>query len=315
MLLRLSIVFILIFSCAQAYTADAKYDFLFSIPAGKSIRNYRLHIPVSYNMQKSYPLIIMFHGGGGNSQAVMEETRWCEKADREGFIMAFPDAYRPFPNKRASFMLNPQTWNDGSGRFYTGKNNIDDITFVRSIIADISQRYNINPRRIYASGFSNGASMAFRVGIELADTIAAIAPVSGVMWHNPESLSSPVSLIYITGGADTMNPLSGGRPKLSTGKVWSSVAKMPVQEFIDNWAKLLHCTQNAKLLQNDNGIKIMQWKNEKNNSEVLFYIIDDLGHVWPGGKAILPERMVGKTSNKINATDIIWQFFQEHPKY
>jgi polyhydroxybutyrate depolymerase len=48
-------------------------------------------------------------------------------------------------------------------------------------------------------------------------------------------------------------------------------------------------------------------------AEVLFYTIDDLGHTWPGGHRLLPESIAGKTSNRVHATSVIWEFFQRHP--
>ena len=111
-------------------------------------------------------------------------------------MVIFPNGVPPDPDKPASFIGNPQTWNDGSERF---NSEIDDVGFISRIVENTKDDFRIDPRRIYAAGFSNGASLAFLVGIQLNETIAAIAPVAGALWVEDFVLESPVSLLYITG--------------------------------------------------------------------------------------------------------------------
>jgi len=112
------------------------------------------------------PVVIMLHGGGGTGKAAATETGWGVKADEVGFLAVFPDAMPPDPTKRSSFGRNPQLWNDGSERFYAGLKAVDDIGFLNAMLDDLLARFTVDPRRIYVVGFSNGASMSFRIGAE-----------------------------------------------------------------------------------------------------------------------------------------------------
>ena len=79
----------------------------------------------------------------------------------------------------AQFLTNPRLWNDGSGRGTIGVEHVDDLGFISAMIDFLEARYSADPARIYCTGFSNGASMTFSVGLNLSDRIAAIAPVAG----------------------------------------------------------------------------------------------------------------------------------------
>jgi poly(3-hydroxybutyrate) depolymerase len=163
-------------------------------------RTYIVHVPTCHDPSTLMPVVIVFHGGGGTAKAAMWETGWTDKADKEGFLAVFPEGTRLDLSKPARFVGSPQTWNDGSRRDIGAVvRNAADVEFVRRMIEDLETRFRIDKSRIYATGFSNGASMAFRVGRELPGTIAAIAPVAGSDWLEQEKIDRPVSLLYITG--------------------------------------------------------------------------------------------------------------------
>jgi polyhydroxybutyrate depolymerase len=245
----------------------------------------------------------------------MWETGWAEKSEKEGFLIVFPNAMSPNPSQPSSFARNPQLWNDGSGRFYPGQKTPDDVAFINAMLNDLLARLTIDARRIFATGFSNGASMSFRVGAELSKRIAAIAPVAGACWLEPLLLERPVPMCYITGKADPLNPIEGGVPKLATGaseKVRSK-PKPPVRDSILNWAKALGCPLTPASTSEANGVRTETYGPGHEGTEVIYITVDGLGHTWAGGKSLLPESMVGMTSDKIKATDVIWEFFQRHP--
>ena len=272
-------------------------------------RRYLAHAPMGYDGARPVPLVIMLHGAGGTGRGAMEETGWAEKADEEGFITAFPDAVPPDPTKPAQFLTNPQVWNDGSGRGHAGRRDLDDVGFIDRLIDDLCGRFRIDARRIFVTGFSNGASMTFRVGAELSHRVAAIAPVSGHFWLNTTELSRPVPLIFISGTEDPLNPLEGGEVSLPWG---GTEEKPPIRESILKWVKLLDCPPEPNTLYDKNGVKAISYGPGKKGSEVVFYTVEGAGHTWPGGKGLLPERIVGKATDKIKATDVIWEFFKSH---
>jgi len=279
-------------------------------------RTYIVHVPATYRPQTPSPLVIMLHGGGGTARAAMRETEWTVKADKEGFLAVFPNAMARDPARRSSFAGNPQLWNDGSDRFYPGQKAPDDIGFIAAMLDDLAARFTLDERRVFLTGFSNGASMSFRVGAELSDRIAAIAPVAGALWFDPPKFRHPVSMCYITGTADPLNLIEGGVPKLASGAYDSVRAKPkpPVRDSILKWAKALGCPGTTASTSDAHGIRTETHSACMGTAEVVYIAVDGLGHTWAGGKSLLPEDMVGKTSNRIRATDVIWEFFQKHAR-
>jgi len=288
-------------------------DRVFTLQVGGLVRQYLVHIPFRYDGKDPAPVVMMFHGGGGTAQGAMKETGWTVKADKEGFLVVFPEGTRPDPSRRARFRDDPQTWNDGSGRTYAGaaQRNADDVLFTNALIDDLASRFNIDIRRIYAAGFSNGASMVFRLGRELPSRIAAIAPVAGSDWTNHQPTGPSVSLLYITGTEDPLNPVDGGSMKLWRKTIGS---KPSVPGQIRRWAEMLECPPEYRVVCDQDGVKGIAYGPGREESEAVLYTVQGMGHAWPGGIRMLPAFLVGKTSNKINANDLIWDFFEKHPK-
>ena len=286
-------------------------DHALAVRVGDLERHYTVHIPPRYENRRSIPVVMMFHGAGGTAKGAIRQTGWTAKADEAGFLVVFPEATPPDPRKPARFRGNPQIWNDGSGRGHAGRRNIDDVGFVSALIDDLASRFAVDPERIYVTGFSNGASMAFRLGAELSSRIAAIAPASGHLWLKEPRLERPVPLIYIIGTEDPLNPLEGGEVSAPRGRARSR--KPPVRDSVLAWAKLDGCRLEPAVLYDKDEVKGIAYAPCNGGSEVLFYTIEGMGHTWPGGKSRLPEWMVGKTSDKIKATDLIWEFFEKHP--
>ncbi len=286
-------------------------------------RSYIVHVPRRYDSRAAVPLVVMLHGGGGTARGAMWETGWAEKAEREGFLAAFPDALARDPARPSSFAANPQLWNDGSGRFYPGQEAVDDVGFIGAMLDDLSARFAVDARRVFVTGFSNGASMSFRVGAELAHRIAAIAPVAGALWIEPGALKPPVSMCYLTGSADPLNLIEGGVPRLASGASDRVRAKPkpPVRESVAKWVKALGCPASPASESSANGVITRTYCAGVHGAsadvhgaraDVIYIVVEGLGHTWAGGRSLLPERMVGKTSDRIRATDVIWEFFQRH---
>jgi len=286
----------------------------FTLTVGGLERNYIVHVPASYNPKTQSPLVVMLHGGGGTARAAMWETGWAEKADKEGFLSIFPNAMSRDPAQPSSFARNPQLWNDGSDRFYPGQSAPDDVAFINAMLNDLIANFTVDARRVFFTGFSNGASMTFRVAAELSKYIAAIAPVAGACWLESLTLERPVSMCYITGTADPLNLIEGGVPKLATGGSDQVRAKPkpPVCNSILKWAKAVGCPATPASTSEANGVRTETYGPGRYGAEVVYITIEGLGHTWAGGKSLLPEFMVGKRSDKVKATDVIWEFFQKH---
>ncbi len=276
-------------------------------------RRYLLHVSPNYEVAKPLPLVVMLHGMGGTALNSLHETGWSSKADSEGFIVVYPEATRPDPTKPPSLRKNPQAWNDGSGRFHAAEQNIDDVAFIAALLDRLSKDYAVDQNRVFVAGFSNGSSMAFRIGAELADRVAAIAPHSGACWTETVSPASAVSVCYLTGTADTLNPIEGGFPKLALGgKDQGGKPKPPIMSTITKWAKALGCGDAASE-KTANGVRTLRYGPSRAGAEVVYIAIEGLGHHWAGGKSQAPEFLVGKNTDKLKATDVIWDFFVTHP--
>ncbi len=192
--------------------ALAPGDHALALTVGSLERHYTVHVPPNYDGRRPVPVVIMLHGGGGTARGAIYQTGWSAKADEAGFLAVFPEATAPDPSRPARFAGNAQTWNDSSGRWHSGRRNVDDVGFLNALMDDLGARFSVDPRRIYATGFSNGASMAFRAGAELSRRVAAIGPVSGYFWLREAKLERPVPLIFIIGSDDPLNPPKENQP-------------------------------------------------------------------------------------------------------
>lgn len=300
----------------MAAETAAPGDQRLTLKVGDLERRYTVHVPPSYTGQTAVPVVLMLHGGGGTSRAAAYETGWGAKADQAGFLAVFPDAQPPDPTQPGHFSRNPQLWNDGSERFYHAQRAVDDVAFLNALLDDLAARFKVDPRRIFCTGFSNGASMTFRFAAEASERIAAIAPVAGACWLEKLALKRPVPLCYMTGTADPLNLIEGGMPRLASGasdKVRAK-PKPPVRESIRRWCLATGCPVKPAKTTEAGGVRKETHGPGRDGAEVVYVMVEGQGHTWAGGKSLLPESFVGKRSDKLNATDEIWDFFQRHPQ-
>jgi len=294
--------------------AFAPGDHALTIRVGELDRHYTVHVPPAYDGRHAVPVVVMLHGGGGRSQGAAAETGWNAKADAVGCLAVYPNAMARDPAQPASFGRNPQLWNDGSARFYAADKAPDDVAFLNAMLDDVAAKFSVDARRVFLAGFSNGASMAFRFGAAASGRIAAVAPVAGTCWAQPLQVARPISLCYIAGTADALNPLEGGVPQLPGASAQvRGTPKPPVRVSIAKWASAVGCPALPTTTQEANGVRRETYGPGRNGAEVIFVTVEGLGHTWAGGKSLLPEFMVGKQSSKLQATDFLWDFFQKHP--
>jgi polyhydroxybutyrate depolymerase len=278
-----------------------------SIIYNSRTRTYLLHIPPQYEDSKSIPLVIALHGGGGNSINMMRKTGFNNLSDEKGFIIVYPDGAGRFKNRLL-------TWNAGHCCGYSLDNNIDDVGFIRALIEKLQNNFNIDSKRIYATGHSNGGMMTYRLGAELSDIIAAIAPVAGTIGGRETENSSlfiipepinPVSVIALHGFLDEQVPYNGGHGNNSSG----SRVDLSVNESISFWVEYNECNTTPERNISDSGnILIDYYLNGENESVVTLVTVMNGGHGWFGSDKDLTE------NQDINATEIIWEFFENHPK-
>lgn len=275
----------------------------------EGVRTYEVYAPASAPAKRA-PLVVALHGLGGSGANIIDQGRWAAAADRHGFIVIGPDGTVEHPDRRARFFRNPRSWNAGEE---TGSSaatrGIDDAGFIRALIEAWIKSGRADPDRIYVTGFSNGAGMAFRVGAELSDLVAAIAPVSNALLTPVDRLARPVSLIMIWGDADPLNPYGGGKVKRTGGTVERPGAKASLAE----WKSLLACAEPARQEDVGSGVALISYDRCDGGSAAQLYSISGMGHQWPGGMVML-RAISGQGSNALDATETIWSFFAAHAR-
>lgn len=254
------------------------------------------------------PLLMMFHGAGATAELARTNTGWGEFARRKGIIAAFPEGTRRNLSQPPSFRQNPQTWNDGSVRRHVPVSGVDDVAFSAALIDLVTERWPVDKRRVYAVGFSNGASLVFRLAEELADRLAAVAPVSGQLWADDPRPVRPVPLLLMCGADDPLYPLGGGLVETPWG---ATEEHQPLSDSARRWAAATGCGPDPREEPERPGVRTLRWSGA-GGGDVRFTTVEGLGHAWPGGRRLLPEWIGGPSSDLVDGTAAIWRFLSGH---
>ncbi|MEO1129281.1 MAG: PHB depolymerase family esterase, partial [Planctomycetota bacterium] len=247
-------------------------------------RRYLLYLPRGYDATQPTPLVLAFHGGGGSPHSMIRLSGLNEKADEAGFIVVYP-----YGSGRDGSL----TFNGGDCCGYAQRNGIDDIAFVRTILDDVPRVANVDARRVYATGISNGAIMTYLVASELSDRIAAIAPVAGPMATDTCAPTHPVAVMHFHGTDDAFAPFNGG-----VGKEAAAARNRPVFRSVEHavtaWIAANGCRQEPRRTAlpdvADDGMHVMTltWPDGRGGSEVILVEGPSRstsggwpGHVWP----------------------------------
>jgi polyhydroxybutyrate depolymerase len=249
-----------------------------TLESGGVTRRYLLHVPASYQAGQATSLVLDFHGFSATPAEEQALSRMSRKADEAGFIVAYPEG-------------RDKTW--ASGPSAEGET---DVAFVRDLIDALSGDYTIDPARVYATGISNGGGMVNRLGCDLSDHIAAIAPVSGAyLGYAQCTPARAVPDIAFHGTADQIVPYGGeGR------------ALPPVHDWAAAWAARNGCDAAPAVTFQQSDVTAETWSDCRDSADVVLYTITGQGHTWPGSG------LFGATRT-IDATDLIWTFLAEHP--
>ena len=271
------------------------------------IRSYRLHVPSTYDDTVLTPLVLVLHGGGGRSMTMLKKTDFSSVSEKEGFICVYPNGISRFP-----FLF--RSWNGGYCCGVAFEKNIDDVDFIKNLITRVCSQFTIDNKRIYITGHSNGAIMTYRLGSELSYMIAAIAPVAGSIGGQANTETPPyiipepvypVSVVAFHGQLDENVPYNGGQGNRSRGYG----SDLSVKESIGFWVTHNKCNPVPEIQISTSGNIVQKmYRCGVNNTEVYLYTILNGGHGWPGSD-------VGdRPTQEISATELIWDFFKEHPK-
>jgi polyhydroxybutyrate depolymerase len=283
--------------------AEAIEDF--TVAAHGMVRHYLVVAPARSG---PVPVILVLHGAGGSAAQALGHYHWDTKGPAAGFLTIGVEASPADPSRPEDSLRNPRVWNDGSGRGALRRRGTDDVGYVRAVLDEVGRRYAIDQSRVFATGFSSGASMTWRLGVDLADQLAAIAPVAG-MWAEPGQAARLPSVLYITGTEDPLNPMGGGTVHSPWG---GTFAKPPAGDNPARWARALGCTHSMERRLAP-GVMEHAWPSCAHGTEVLYVTVERLGHHWPGGvSTAMPARLVGLPNNAVDATTLIIEFFERH---
>jgi polyhydroxybutyrate depolymerase len=308
-------------------------------------RDYSVRLPKGYDAKQHYPVVVLLHGLNQEADDVQRLTRFDELADKDSVITVYPSALhgrwnigvrapeqqRPMgmgPGRRRGGYGYPGGGYPGGG--YPGggrpggggqqdpnrrpnqdrtQTPVDDISFFSQMLDKLGTTFSVDSSRIYAAGLSDGGFMSLHLGCALSDRFAAVAAVGAAM---PKTLiclpSRPVPLIMINGTEDPIVHYGGGTEKNRNLPIIS------VEDSAKAWAKIYRCEEkpeHSKLPKSKGGMetKVDTYNGCQQNAQVVLYSVKGGGNTWPGGEQYEVEKTIGKTSEDLNANEVIWSFF------
>ncbi|GED97682.1 extracellular catalytic domain type 1 short-chain-length polyhydroxyalkanoate depolymerase [Gordonia crocea] len=242
-------------------------------------RTYRLYEPAGLT---SAPLVLVLHGGFGTGRAAERSYGWDAQARSGRFAVAYPDG-------------TARAWNAGTCCGRPSQTRVDDVGFLRRVVDDVARRTSIDRRRVFVAGMSNGAMMALRMVCQTSKFRGA-ASVSGTL---VTGCARPASIIQIHGTADPRVPYRGG-----VGSGSARVDGEAIPSVDARFRRLAHCAPPTRTRHGSVAVSSARCPGGR---AVTLLSIDGMGHHWPGQTQ--PSPLSGPPSSAINATAVIWRFF------
>lgn len=288
----------------HANAADAGRTVERSLQHADHERTYLLHLPTELKPGTPVPLVIAIHGLSMDGRSMEALTGFDKVADKYGFAVAYPDGlgrmWRFWERHELGLRVRRE-------RGY-----VDDVGLLAAIIDELVQERIVDPRRVYATGISNGAYMSNRLAVSLSDKIAAIAPVAGTMWPALSKLEPPrgMPVLYIHGTDDQIIGIDG------VDGFTRRKSSLDADEYVTWWCDRNQCVKTAKAEtlpdSMDDGCRVTRRSYQsETGAPVVFYEVANGGHTWPGGE-FQPERLLGPVCHDFNASEVIWEFFSKY---
>ena len=266
-------------SCADKTVQPV--DATWTVMVGGVARTANVHVPASYDPARATPVVLNIHGRTGSAAGMATLTKAIATSDAEGFILVHPQSG-----------TSPTAWNSGTCCEPATTNNVDDVGFFAKLLDELEARLCVDTNRVFAMGISNGGYMSHTLACKMADRIAAIGPVAGLLLQSPCSPSRPVPVMMINGTADSLSQYQF------------------VGQGVTFWANKNQCTTETQTFHNGDTTCVTRGGCAA-GADVTLCTVADGGHQWPGGDA-LP--FLGKKTDAIIATSALWQFFLAHPR-
>lgn len=239
------------------------------------VRSFRLHQPAG-SFDRRLPVVLCFHGRTDRAAKIEDWSGFSSIADREGFIAVYPEGL-------------DAKWRIASSEV--------DVTFVADILATLGARFPVDPDRIFATGISNGAQMAWLLACKRPSDFAAFGLVAGSYPHVcGDGGRAPIIIFH--GTLDIVLPYGGGKNS------------MPVRDFASGWASEPGCRLGGRgdVILRRGDVLGERWCCSPGR-EVELYTLHGSGHSWPGSD--MPAKI---TCQDVNASELMWDFFKRHPR-
>ncbi|MGH2493119.1 MAG: alpha/beta hydrolase family esterase [Ktedonobacteraceae bacterium] len=259
-----------------------------TIFSGSITRSYLLHIPKGYHDTTGDALVLNFHGHGSSAAQQAYLTGFSAISDAYNIIVAYPQG-----------VVGPDHhtgWDTGPAR----NPSTNDVLYVSDLLRHLQSTWCINPRHIYAIGFSNGGGMTNVLACKLAGRIAAFGSVSGAYPAVPGGCHPvrPVPFIELHGTGDGVVPY------------WGSLAKgyPPVTFWLQQWAQRDGCASQPVIFFDRGNVIGEKWTGCRGNVSIVHYTIRGMGHMWPRHLII---HFRGQLTT-LNASTLIWTFMRNY---
>jgi len=260
------------------------------ISSGGRTRRFLLEVPASATTSEAgpVPLVLNLHGLTESPGIQQRFSAMGELAQARGWVLAWPEGIG-------------YSWNAGACCGRARDEQVDDVAFLRDLVAELGRELCIDLRRVYATGMSNGGFMSYRLACDASDLFAAVAPVAAVDGTASCKPSRPVPLLAFNGSSDLVVPITGRR--------WDGFPS--AQESVDRWSERNRCGGETRKLYSRGDVLCTAASGCAGQADVVFCSVNGGGHTWPGGMGV---PYLGKTSDSIDASQAILDFFSAHAR-
>lgn len=295
--------FCLIALSGAAAAADADIarpgDHTLTLEHGGVARQYQVHVPARYDGATPAPLLIALHGGASDMGQLQEEAIYGQIAasEREGAVVVFPNGFSRQPGGRLA------SWNGGTCCGVARNENVDDVGFLRAVVADVSRQLRIDRDKVFATGMSAGGIMAHRLACEMPDVVRAIASVAGTDNTRQCAPDRPVSVLMIHARDDDNVPFLGGRGSRPPTTTLPDFTSVP--ETITRWVQREQCSATPARVLEVPGARCERYSGCEGQAKVELCTTESGGHSWPVGNDI--PGAPGSTA--LSANRLMWDFF------
>jgi polyhydroxybutyrate depolymerase len=280
-----------------------------SVRVGERMRSYAFYAPA--RLAPHPPVVLALHGSMGDAEQMRQATAYGFErlADRDGFIVVYPEGYEGH-------------WNDcrRKGPYAAKQLGIDDVGFVRALVARLRSTYGADSARVFAVGLSNGGHMGYRLALEAPELVRAVAAV-GANVPAPENFDctpavGAASVLIMDGTDDPINPYEGGRVTLfGFGDRGNVMSARESAAYFARRGGITGAPATERIAQPAGSGRTWAeravWPAAA-GAEVRLYTIHGGGHMVPQPHARAP-RLLGRTHRALDGPAEIWGFFARQP--